>query len=242
MSTYRTAAAIMALVVVIGLSAAGGIGAEKSRTVDLLKLPNPIYEVVAGRWEFISGALVVDDTPTARMSFPYYPPAEYDYIVTFVTTRPGGNIALLVSKGKTPFAWSLNTRGQIARLEDINEHSIISNPCLRKYVIEPWKQYTAQVRVRKTGVTCLINGQVVLKEYKTDYSDLSRNKKWTMEDERLLGLGAQSNFMNIVVEAKVREVAGQGRILQKKPRTRGRRARPRQRRSKTGENEAIEKE
>ena len=242
MSTYRTATVIMALILIIHLSAAGGIGAEKSRTVDLLKLSNPIYEVVAGRWEFISGALVVDDTPTARMSFPYRPPAEYDYIVTFVTTRPSGIIALLVSKGKTPFTWSLNTRGQIARLEDINEHSIISNPCLRKYVIEPWKQYTAQVRVRKTGVTCLINGQVVLKEYKTDYSDLSRNKKWTMENELLLGLGAHSNFMNIVLEAKVREVTGQGRVLQKKPRTRGRRARPRQRRSKTGENEAVEKE
>lgn len=242
MSTHRTAVAIIALILVNHLTAAGGIGKEEHRTVDLLKLPNPVYEVVAGRWEFISGALVVDDTPAARMSFPYYPPAEYDYVVKFVTTRPGGNIALLVSKVKTPFTWSLNTRGQIARLEDINEHSIISNPCLRKYVIEPWKQYTAEVRVRETGVTCLINGQVVLKEYKTDYSDLSRNKKWTMEDERLLGLGAYSSFMNIVLEAKVREVTGQGKVLQKKPGRRGRRDRPRQRQAKTGKREDVEKE
>lgn len=227
MRTYRYAVAVMALVLVTCFGATSVTGADEPRTVDLLKLANPIYKVVTGRWEFISGALVVDNTPAARMNFPYYPPAEYDYIVTFVTTRPDGNIALLVSKGKVPFAWSINTRGQIARLEDINEHSIISNPCLRKYVVEPWKQYTAEVRVRKSGVTCLINGQVVQKEYKTDYTDLSRNKKWTMRNERLLGLGAYSNFMNIVLEAKVREVTGQGRMIQKKARTRSPRTRPR---------------
>jgi hypothetical protein len=171
-----------------------------------LELSNPIHQVVAGRWELISGALLVDDTRAARMNFPYKPPAEYDYIVTFVTTKPDGNIAFLLSKGKIPFTWSLNTRGQMARLEDINGHSIINNPCLRKYVIKPWKHYTAEIRVRKSGVTCLINGQVVQEEYKT-----------TMRHKRLLGIGSHSGFMNIVLEAKVREITGHGKILQKKP-------------------------
>ncbi|MDH4240232.1 MAG: hypothetical protein OEW48_11780 [Phycisphaerae bacterium] len=104
----------------------------------------------------------------------------------------------------------------MARLEDIDGHSIINNPCLRRYVLEPWKYYTAEIRVRKSGVRCLINGQVVQEEYKTDYSDLSRNVKWTMKNKRLLGIGSYSGFMNIVLEARVREITGHGRIVQKK--------------------------
>jgi hypothetical protein len=216
MRPYRPTIAIMAIILVTYISATSTAGAEEARTVNLLQLANPIHEVAAGRWEFISGSLVVDDTRAARMNFPYKPPAEYDYIVTFVTTKPDGNIAFLLSKGKVPFAWSLNTRGHTARLEDIDGHSIINNPCLRRYVLEPWKHYTAEIRVRKSGVTCLINGQVVQEEYKTDYSDLSRNAKWTMQNKRLLGIGSYSGFMNIVLEAKVCEITGHGKIIQKK--------------------------
>ena len=216
MRTYRAKIIIMALILVTSLVATSAAGAEEARIVNLLELANPIHEVVAGRWEFISGSLVVDDTRAARMNFPYKPPAEYDYIVKFLTTKPGGNIAFLLSKGKVPFAWSLNTRGHLARLEDIDGHSIINNPCLRRYVIEPWKQYTAEIQVRKSGVRCLINGQVVQEEYKTDYSDLSRNVKWTMKNKRLLGIGSHSGFMNIVLEAKVREITGHGKIVKKK--------------------------
>jgi len=190
MRTYRPTIAIMSLILVACLIATSTAVAAEPRTVNLLQLSNPIHQVVTGRWEFITGALVVDDTRAARMNFPYKPPAEYDYIVTFVTTKPGGNIAFLLSKGKVPFAWSLNTRGRMARLD-------------------------------KSGVTCLINGQVVQEEYKTDYTDLSRNKKWTMQHKRLLGIGSYSGFINIVLEAKVREITGHGRILQKKARRRG---------------------
>lgn len=217
MRTYRAKIIIMVIILVTNLVATSTEVAEETRIVNLLELANPIHQVVAGRWEFISGSLVVDDTRAARMNFPYKPPAEYDYIVTFVTTKPGGNIAFLLSKGKVPFAWSLNTRGHMARLEDIDGHSIINNPCLRRYVLEPWKHYTAEIRVRKSGVTCLINGQVVQEEYKTDYSDLSRNVKWTMQRKRLLGIGSYSGFMNIVLEAKVREITGHGKIVGKKP-------------------------
>lgn len=221
MRTYQAKIAIMAIIVVTNLIATSAAGDEETRTVNLLELANPIHQVVAGRWEFISGSLVVDDTRAARMNFPYKPPAEYDYIVTFVTTKPDGNIAFLLSKGKVPFAWSLNTRGHLTRLEDIDGHSIINNPCLRRYVLEPWKHYTAEIRVRKSGVTCLINGQVVQEEYKTDYSDLSRNVKWTMKNKRLLGIGSYSGFMNIVLEARVREITGHGRIVGKKAGRRG---------------------
>ncbi len=221
MRTYRGKIVIVAIILVACLVATGTAAAGEHRIVNLLELSNPIHQVVAGRWEFISGSLVVDDTRAARMNFPYKPPAEYDYIVKFVTTRPGGNIAFLLSKGKVPFAWSLNTRGHMARLEDIDGHSIINNPCLRRYVLEPWKHYTAEIRVRKSGVTCLINGQVVQEEYKTDYSDLSRNVKWTMQNKRLLGIGSYSGFMNIVLEAKVREITGHGKIVGKKAGRRG---------------------
>jgi hypothetical protein len=44
-----------------------------------------------------------------------------------------------------------------------------------------------------------------------------------MKNTRLLGIGSHSGFMNIVLEAKVREISGNGKIVGKKAGRQGRR-------------------
>ena len=124
-------------------------------TVDLLRLVDPPSGTAAGTWQLSDRTLVADTTPAARISLPYYPPQEYDYIVEFTVSRPTGCTALLMSRAGVPFTWSMNAGNPPrCRLEDIDGHSVIGNPCLRKYIFDPSKRHVCVVRVRTDAVTC----------------------------------------------------------------------------------------
>ena len=177
------------LAAVLSLAFCQAAGADN---VDLISLVHLDRDVVNGNWQLVNGELISDETPSARISFPYRPPLEYDYTVEFTLTHgsdPWGNIAQLVSHGDVPFAWSTNAgTGHYCRLEDINGHSVIDNPTLVFYPFVAGERYTSVVRVRNDRVICEINGQILV-EYETDYSDLSRNPQWQMPDQLNLGLG-----------------------------------------------------
>jgi hypothetical protein len=168
----------------------GATGApQPGEWVDLLKLVDPARDAVAGTWTVRDGELISDDTGAARISFPYETPAEYDFEIDFAVSSPIGCTAQLVSHGETPFAWNMNAgRDPHCRIEDINGHAGVGNPTLTTYYFEAGLRRISVVKVRKGSVTCLINGEVVA-EHKTDYSDLSRNKGWTMPNQLLLGVG-----------------------------------------------------
>jgi len=166
-------------------------GSAPAQTIDLIPLVDLDRDVVQGDWE-LDGHELVFTGSAARMSFPYRPPLEYDYTVEFTLTsgsNPWHNTAQLVSHGDVPFTWSTNAgAGHYCRLEDINGHSVIGNPTLIRYDFVDGGRYTSTVRVRNDRVVCEINGEVLV-DYSTDYSDLSRNGKWTMPDQLNLGLG-----------------------------------------------------
>lgn len=182
---------------------------KPERVVSLLEKVRLERHGVEGRWEYVAGVLVTDGRNPARTSFPYYPPQEYDYVVEFTSGDPPSCIGLLVSRGDVPFGWSLNTPGQTARLESINGHAVIGNPTCRNYPFQPWQKYVAELRVRDTGVTGLINGKVVLEEFRTDYSNLNRYAAWDMPNQRLLGVGAFGRPA-VFHRVEVREITGHG--------------------------------
>lgn len=169
-----------------------GVSVASGATIDLISLVDLDRDVVYGNWQLVNGELIFDETPAARLSFPYRPSPEYDYTVEFTLTHgsdPWGNIAQLVSHGDVPFTWSTNAgTGHYCRLEDINGHSVIGNPTLTPYTFVDGGRYTSTVRVRNDRVICEINGETLV-EYETDYSDLSRNGKWEMPDQLNIGLG-----------------------------------------------------
>ena len=182
--------------------------------VDLLELADPARDTVAGVWTLQGGKLIADHTPAGRISFPYYPPQEYDFLAEFTLSQASGCTALLMSRDRVPFTWSMNAGGPPrCRLEDVNGHSVIGNPTRVAYAFEPGKRYISVVRVRRDSVTCLINDQVIA-EHKTDYGDLSRNVKWAMPDQALLGLGVW-NGPTTFHRVAVRETTGQGTTSQR---------------------------
>lgn len=158
--------------------------------IDLLELVRPDRDAVNGKWTLAGDTLVADATPAARISLPYKPPEEYDFLAEFSVSKDPSCIAQLVSTAQVPFTWSMNAGSpRRCRLEDIDGHSVIGNTTLRPiYSFKPGQKYTSVVQVRKDRVRCLIDGQLIA-EYKTDYSNMSRNGKWAMPDQLRLGLG-----------------------------------------------------
>ena len=182
---------------------------SKNSLVDLLELSVPHRDAVMGDWKLESEQLLADDSAGARISFPYQPPKEYDFIVEFTLMKASGCTAQLLARGNTPFTWSMNAGvPPRCRIEDVDGHSVIGNPTLRKYSFEAGKRYVSTVRVRDNQVTCSINDQPIV-EYSTDFGDLSRNPKWKIPDHRLLGIGSW-NGPTIFHRIVVREINGEG--------------------------------
>ena len=148
------------LAIILSLAFVQPAGAD---SVDLISLVDLNQDVVNGNWQLVNGELIADETPAARINFPYRPPLEYDYTVEFTLTsgaNPWGNIAQLSSHGDVPFAWSTNAgTGHYCRLEDINGHSVIGNPTKVYYPFVGGHRYTSIVRVRNDRVICEIDGQ-----------------------------------------------------------------------------------
>ena len=190
---FRLTSCLAVVVVLVGVRL---VSAE---TIDLISLVDLDRDVVHGEWE-LDGDKLVYSGSAARLSFPYRPPLEYDYTVEFSITsgsNPWDNLAQLVSHGEVPFTWSTNAgTGHSCRLEDINGHSVIGNPTMTPYQfvgsLNNGRRYTSVVRVRDDRVVCEINGATLV-DYETDYSDLSRNGKWTMPDQLNIGLGGFSS-------------------------------------------------
>ncbi len=176
-----------------------GVPHPDTQTVDLLSLVDLDRDVVEGSWEMVNNELVFEGS-AARISFPYHPPAEYDYTVEYTLehgSNPWDNFAQMASHGDVPFTWSTNAgTGHYSRLEDIDGHSVIGNPTLTPFEFVAGERYTSTVRVRNDRVIAEINGQTLV-DYPTDYSDLSRNGKWTMPDQLNLGIGGYGGSTTI---------------------------------------------
>jgi hypothetical protein len=186
--------------------------ASKRRRVDLLALVDPARDAVRGTWTLDKEGLRSDETPRACLAIPYRPPEEYDFLVEF--TYSAGCVTQLLSRGNVAFEWCMNTRGPANRLEDISGHAVIGNPTMTPYTFEPGKRYTSLVHVRKDGVSIEMNGRPST-EFKTDYSNLSRNGNWKMADDLLLGVGTWTGVA-IFHRIEAVEVTGQGTIVRPK--------------------------
>jgi hypothetical protein len=69
--------------------------------------------------------------------------------------------------------------------------------------------FTSVLEVRKDRVRGYLNGKLV-REYKTDYSDLAMNGDWKLHSEQLLGLGCWESSTEFL-RVDLTEVSGKGK-------------------------------
>ncbi len=184
-------------------------------SVQLLPLIDPIKDAVLGRWRMRDEALVcADDVQAARLQIPYEPPEEYDFRIVFTRTEGEEPVGQLFSQDERPALWVMGhwcnscfgfemVKGRTANNNPLTvwtPHSLANN-----------RVYSSVLQVRKNGVRAFLDGRL-MNEWKTDFSDASRQRLWKLPNERALGLvsdRAETVFHSI----DVNEVTGKGRIL-----------------------------
>jgi len=179
--------------------------------IDLLALIDPEKDAVMGKWQKQNG-LVSSPTGITRLEISYQPPEEYDFRITF--TRMAGNdtVAQYLFKSDRHFMWQVGTwNNTYLGFERINGHGVDNNPSgIKRFpVLTNGRVHTSEVRVRNTGLSAYLDGQLVC-QWDTDYSDMGCWEGFSPRQENVLALGTVRSWV-MFHRVEVREVTGRGR-------------------------------
>jgi hypothetical protein len=179
------------------------------KSIELLSSVDVDFDALSGVWAKKDGALQVDSGAPARVEFPYRPPDEYDLRLTF--TRISGDycVNLILTRQGKPFIWVMEPTGRYG-FERVYGQDFLKNPTsiLNGPVLESGQPHVAVVQVRRDGLRTFVDGRLV-RDYKTDYNELSMNPGWGLRDPQAIGLGVWAS-PTIFHRLEVLEVTGKG--------------------------------
>lgn len=184
------------------------------RIVDLLPMIDPSVHTVSGEWSLAGLAIASGDGPRARLSIPYRPPEEYDFVVEFTRQQGEGGIAqvLRLPTGNACL-WHIGAaQNTYCGLELVRGLPLDRNGFARRIedLLLNGRRYTSVVHVRRAGVTAEINGQRAVR-FTGNLADLSLPPAWRMPDD---GLGLGTDRSPTVFHAiRLIEITGQGERL-----------------------------
>jgi hypothetical protein len=152
-----------------------------SRQVDLLELVDPALDRRMGMWRMETGhlrSLGKADGSGEEIEFPYAPPAEYDWHVSFRCSEGGGSLHFHCQGGGHRFSWRVGGWGNtICGLELIDGKTAEDNVTTHKAArwILAGQTNTASIEVRKGRVRTFLNGEQV-GDFPTDFSNLKNDE------------------------------------------------------------------
>ena len=185
--------------------------AEWAQSVNLLKLIQPEQNTVWGKWHMDRGALLCEESGSARLEIPYSLPEEYDFRIKFTPVSGRQEVRQILAKSDHQFMWSIGADGKPTygfglingKKANDNRTTIKNGPGL-----EPGVAYESVVQVRKDGLKAFLNGELIA-QWKTDYQDVSMVSGWGLHNSSWLGLGTYNSCVRFH-RIDLREVTGQG--------------------------------
>jgi len=184
----------------------------QGRIVDLLPLIDQEKDAVLGKWQKQNGQLSCSAKGVGRLEIPYQPPKEYDFKIRFTRIDGNDSVDQYMFKSDHHFMWHVGGWGNtILGFELINGQGVDNNPSgIKRFpVLTNGREHTSEVRVRNTGLSAYLDGQLVC-EWHTDYSDMSCWAGFSPRQENLLALGTIDSLV-MFHTVVVREVTGRGR-------------------------------
>ena len=189
-------------------------GKPKGNKVNLVPLIDPKADAVFDTWsrnekgELLSGTEV-----DGRLQFPYRPPAEYDLRIGFTRLSGEDTMApILVGGGRQIQYFIAGFHNTICGFDNVNGKDPDDNPTTRRR--EAWLQngrrYEVLFQVRILGVKVWLDGQQ-LADFKTDYSNLYLDRRFTLKDNTVLGLGTHTSRI-LFHQIEVVEISGPGTV------------------------------
>jgi hypothetical protein len=194
----------------------GALAKKASNVVDLLALIDLSQDVRKGQWSVTKDGLRSERGDASHVRFPYRPPEEYDFLIEFTSVEGHDITAQLLCKAGTRFAWYFGYGyGTESGFGLVRGKEVEGTPTLVRHTpVEVGRRYSSLVEVRNGSVTAYLDGQL-LRQYRTDYSDLSPATAWDTGDD-VLGVGSNAGTVIFHV-VQVTEITGTGVVLRKKP-------------------------
>jgi hypothetical protein len=171
--------------------------------VNLLKLIDISKDRVFGVWDMTGGELKSDSGAGARVEFPYAPPEEYDFKISFTRLEGADFVSQIMPIAQHSFMWVMGNSG--------NSQSDFEGTGDRvNFRIQNGKKYSCTVQVRKSGIKTLVNDKLVAQTDKVEKVTVS--EFFRLRNPELVGVctwGSPTVFHS----AEIIEVNGRGKFL-----------------------------
>jgi serine/threonine protein kinase len=187
-----------------------------ARRVDLLKIVAPRRDGRHhGNWA-VRDDLLVSHAPTGNeLEFPYVPPAEYDFRVTFVVDNPKiSTLMFFVPVGAHQIAWCVAARENTACGFDLIDGKDAAQNMTTKWArswITEGRPCGVVLKVRRDHIEAYLDDSLIC-NYPTDYHEIGL-RDWLMFERRDT-IGVMFNMSDVKVRvAEVVEITGTGKSL-----------------------------
>ncbi len=212
-SAVADAPALLKMKIEKRLASLGGSApaSSASAAVDLLKLINPLKDVLKGTWTPGQGGALTSSSGQALIVAPYILPDEYDLRLT-VVPKKGVEVYLGLVVEKVQFdasidAWAgtITGFGSIdGKLADVNETG------KRVSALKSDAPNAILCSVRKTSVSLTVNGALIA-SFKPEPARLSMNQFWQRPVTGTLAVGGWVPYT--LTRLELVPVSGKGRTL-----------------------------
>lgn len=187
------------------------------QAVNLLDLVDPGHDSVTGSWKLRPEGLASDNS-LARIEFPYRPPRDYDFRISFTRQEGNSDVAQSLSKEGSSFLWKMGAYGnRIFGFACVGGQEADSNATRvqKEPAIQNGRRYVAIVQVRRDHVRAFLDGTLVA-SWNTDSGDLGPSRAWEPRDPTVLGVGTFKS-PTVFHSALVLEVSGKGEAIARAP-------------------------
>jgi hypothetical protein len=175
-------------------------------SIDLISLMTPRKDVVAGRWLVANKSLHCDrGNFVPRVQFPYQPPEEYDFVVTFWQRRLRNGISLVMpNPNGGSFFWFLgNEHGA-----GYGFHASPNKSGRISGLIKPKTIHTTVVQVRKRSIRAALDGKELMR-LETGVHDLTCDDWRRIHNTKYLAVACDDPTVFYYV--RIVEVTGKGK-------------------------------
>jgi hypothetical protein len=175
-------------------------------SINLTPLARPRKDVVHGRWLVADKALHCNDGSfVPRIQFPYRPPAEYDFAVTFWQQELRNGISLVMpNPNGGSFFWFLGNEDGAG----YGFHSSPNKEGRRPGLIKAQTIHTTVVQVRKGSVRALVDGKEMMR-LQTDFHDLACDDWRRIHNTDFVAVACDDP--TVFYHVRIVEVSGKGK-------------------------------
>ncbi|HSI14773.1 MAG TPA: DUF1080 domain-containing protein, partial [Chthoniobacter sp.] len=179
--------------------------------INLLALVDVAADTSGGIFIQTPSGLVTNKNTLCKLDLPYYPPAEYDFRMSFTCLDGVGEFAQMLSKSNRSFEWMMGANGSFFGFQMIGGADASRNATTRQFRLDRSRKYTSLVEVREDGLKSYLDDKLI-SSWKTNYSDMTPKDHWVLRTGTRLGVGTLGTAA-VIHSAEVIEVTGKGNLV-----------------------------